>query len=136
MIFGMQNYVWATVQAAQGSRVYVYRFVRKPPATGEYVRYGAFHTGEVPYAYDNLQFVRRPWEPVDHTLATEMSAYWANFAATGDPNGKGLPQWDRYTPSNKRIMFLDATSASGPLPDGEALDLVFKLLSATEPPKK
>jgi carboxylesterase type B len=22
-----------------------------------------------------------------------MSSYWANFAATGDPNGKGLPAW-------------------------------------------
>jgi carboxylesterase type B len=22
-----------------------------------------------------------------------MSSYWVNFAATGDPNGKGLPHW-------------------------------------------
>jgi hypothetical protein len=22
-----------------------------------------------------------------------MSSYWANFAATGDPNGNGLPPW-------------------------------------------
>lgn len=136
MTFGMQNYAWANMQAVQGSRIYVYRFVRKPPATGEYVKYGAFHTGEVPYAYDNLKFVDRPWEAIDRTLATEMSTYWANFAATGDPNGKGLPQWDRYTPANKQIMFLDATSVSGPLPDAGALDLVLKLLSPKESPKQ
>jgi para-nitrobenzyl esterase len=135
LFFGLQNYTWANIQAAQGTPVYLYRFVRKPPATGEYVKYGAFHTGEVPYAYDNLQFVRRPWEPVDHTLATEMSAYWANFTATGDPNGQGLPRWDRYTTGNKQVMFLDTTSKSGPLPDADTLDNAFKKQSVAQTPK-
>ncbi|HVU93609.1 MAG TPA: DUF2891 family protein [Puia sp.] len=128
MIFGVQNYEWANIQSGQGSRVYVYRFARKPPATGEYVKYGAFHTAEVPYAYDNLSFVNRPWEQVDRALAAEMSAYWANFAATGDPNGTGLPAWDRYTMTDKRIMVLDKVSASRSLPDADALDLLYKLL--------
>jgi carboxylesterase type B len=25
-----------------------------------------------------------------------MSGYWANFAKTGDPSGKGLPTWTAY----------------------------------------
>ncbi len=42
-----------------------------------------FHSGEIPYAYDNLSLVRRcPWISVDYTLAKNMSAYWVNFAAT------------------------------------------------------
>ena len=106
-MFRMQNDAWATIQARHGGNVYVYRFARKPPATGEYVKYGAFHTAEVPYAYDNLTFVNRPWEPVDHQLATQMSAYWANFAATGNPNGSGLPVWGKYTVKNKQTMVLD-----------------------------
>jgi para-nitrobenzyl esterase len=126
MIFGMQNYVWANMEVAQGMRVYVYRFARKPPATGEYVKYGAFHTAEVPYAYDNLAFVNRPWEPVDHALATEMSAYWVNFAKTGDPNGAGLPVWSRYTMTDKQIMVLDKESVTKPLADKDALDLLFR----------
>ena len=131
-IFGVQNYEWANIQSSQGAKVYVYRFTRIPPATGEYLKYGAFHTAEVPYAYDNLGFVNRPWEPADRALASEMSAYWANFAATGDPNGTGLPVWDRYTTADKRIMVLDKESASRALPDGEALDLLDQLLLSRE----
>jgi para-nitrobenzyl esterase len=127
-IFGVQNYAWANVQSGQGLKVFVYRFTRKPPATGEYVKYGAFHTAEVPYAYDNLRFVHRPWQPADRELAGQMSAYWANFARTGDPNGAGLPVWDRYTTTDKRIMVLDKQSSSRPLPDTRALDLLYRLL--------
>jgi para-nitrobenzyl esterase len=29
-------------------------------------------------------------------IADMMSSYWANFAATGDPNGKGLAVWPAY----------------------------------------
>src|SRR5206468_9984036 len=100
-IFGVQNYTWANIQSDKSSKVYVYRFTRKPPATGEYVKYGAFHTGEVPYAYDNLRFVNRPWEQADHQLAAIMLSYWANFAKTGDPNGKDLPLWEAYNTRDK-----------------------------------
>ncbi len=100
-IFGVQNYAWANVASSKGQQVYLYRFTRKVPATGEYVKYGAFHTGEVPYAYDNLKFVNRPWQPVDEELAKVMSSYWANFIKTGNPNGAGLPEWKPFTTDKK-----------------------------------
>ncbi len=125
MAFGVQNFAWANMVSAQGSGVYVYRFTRKPPATGEYKKYGAFHTAEVPYAYDNLQFVNRPWEPVDHQLATVMSDYWVNFVKTGNPNGPGLPQWDVYNAQEKMIMHLGERQASEAMPDGRALDFLL-----------
>lgn len=129
MLFGVQNYTWAKLQSAEGSKVYLYRFTRKVPATGEYVKYGAFHTGEVPYAYNNLQFVNRPWEPSDRKLANIMSSYWANFAATGNPNGKGLPAWPVYTMQDKKIMILDEMPEAGQLADAAALDFVYKKMS-------
>jgi para-nitrobenzyl esterase len=120
--FGIQNYTWANRASARGAKVFVYRFMRKLPATGEYKKYGAFHTGEVPYAYDNLQFVNRPWEPADHTLAAVMSDYWVNFVKTGDPNGAGLPSWGAYTMQDKTIQFLGEKVFSAPMPDARALD--------------
>ncbi|MEJ7683251.1 MAG: carboxylesterase family protein [Segetibacter sp.] len=124
MIFGAQNYTWANVASQQGKKVYVYRFTRKVPATGEYVKYGAFHTGEVPYAYDNLKFVNRPWEETDRKLAAVMSSYWVNFITSGNPNGKGLPNWPAYTIADKKIMDLGITQEAKQIPDAAALDFI------------
>lgn len=124
--FGVQNYTWANIQR---SPVYVYRFTHKPPATGEYTKYGAFHTAEVPYAYNNLTFVHRPWQSADQKLADIMSSYWANFARTGNPNGKGLPVWDAYTTKDKKIIQLSLQPKSIPMPDTAALNFLHKRIS-------
>jgi para-nitrobenzyl esterase len=127
MVFGIQNYTWANRQADQSKyKVYLYRFTRKLPATGDYGKYGAFHTGEVAYAYDNLSFIHRcPWEPVDYSLATTMSSYWANFAATGNPNSKGLPEWPAYNTKDFPAMILGIKPASEPLPGRAGLDFLI-----------
>jgi len=128
-IFGTQNYTWANVQSAKGrAKVYVYRFTRRVPATADFVKYGAFHTGEVAYAYDNLKFLHRPWEPVDQELATLMSSYWTNFVKTGNPNGKGLPVWPVYNNSTNEVMILGEKIAAKPLPDKAALDFMTALM--------
>lgn len=127
MIFGIQNYTWANVQAEKSKyKVYLYRFARKLPATGDYIKFGAFHTGEVAYAYDNLSFVHRcPWEPVDNELAKTMSSYWANFAATGNPNAKGLPEWPAYNTNNSATMILNENPGAKPLPGKEGLNFLI-----------
>ena len=128
-VFGVQNYAWAKVTSAQGNAVYVYRFTRKVPATGDYVKYGAFHTGEVPYVFDNLRFVDRPWKPEDRILARQLSDYWANFVKTGDPNGPELPRWAPFKSPNDPIMVLDVKLVAEPLPDKGALEFLYQRLS-------
>ncbi|MFT4153485.1 carboxylesterase/lipase family protein [Parafilimonas sp.] len=130
MIFGVQNYTWANITSEKGNKVYVYRFTRKVPGVGEYAKYGAFHTGEVPYAYNNLQFVNRPWTATDHKLADVMSYYWANFIKTGDPNGSGLPAWKVYNTNDKAAMILGDMQQSQPLPNSARLDALYLILKA------
>lgn len=144
-LFAIQNYSWANLQSADRQHhVFVYRFRRRPPATGDFVKYGAFHTAEVPYAYDNLSFVNRPWQPVDHQLAETMSSYWANFARTGNPNGAGtpdgtglpnsagnpnstgLPQWPSYNLPAGTTMILDENPHTATLPDKATLDFILR----------
>jgi len=129
LTFGVQNYAWANLQSRQhGSKVFVYRFTRRVPATGTYVKYGAFHTGEVPYAYDNLRFVDRPWEETDRHLASLMSSYWANFVIGGDPNGKDLPEWPAYDGGTRMVMYLGNEVKAKPMDDTAALDFLIGVM--------
>jgi para-nitrobenzyl esterase len=130
IVFGVQNYTWANMESSQGKKVYVYRFTRKVPGRGEYAKYGAFHTGEVPYAYGNLKFVDRPWEPVDYELEKIMSSFWANFITSGNPNGKGLPEWPRYETATKEIMDLGPHPMARSLPDSASLNFMYARLIA------
>jgi para-nitrobenzyl esterase len=118
MTFAASGYKWASLQSSQGkSPVYVYYFARKLPATADYVKYGAFHTGEVAYAMNNLKFLHRPWEPVDFQLAKLMSSYWINFITSGNPNGEGLPPWPKFNTNTKQAMVFDKASGKQELPD-------------------
>ncbi|TPG66338.1 carboxylesterase/lipase family protein [Hymenobacter nivis] len=126
--FGLPAYTWATAQSQWLHQpVYVYRFARKVPATGEYVHYGAFHTGEVPYVFGTLSAVNRPWQPGDYDLAHTMMAYWVNFVRTGNPNGPGLPPWPAYQSARPQVMLLDLSPSARSLPDQPALNLLRSL---------
>ena len=34
-------------------------------------------------------------------------SYWVNYAATGNPNGPGLPDWAPYELAHRRTLILD-----------------------------
>ena len=124
-IFGMPNFMWAMTRAEQHKKVFVYRFARKVPATGEYAKYGAFHTGEVPYAYNNLKYGDRPYEAIDQSLAELMNDYWVNFIKKGDPNAKGMPQWPAFHADSKTVMVLDVKPMAEPMKDAAALTWLY-----------
>src|SRR5665648_959139 len=60
--FGVQAYAWMNLQNKTGkSSVFMYHFERAVPYTKDQKPFGAFHTSEVPYAYNNLHMSNRPW---------------------------------------------------------------------------
>ena len=125
--FGVQNYAWARTQSAlKNVPVYLYFFNHPMPAVGEMKKYGAFHTAEIPYSYDNLSKMNRPWEPGDFELAKIQSAYWANFATAGNPNAEGLPVWPEFNVDKGQTMILDILPAATKHPYFAALEIFFR----------
>ncbi len=123
VVFGAQNYALANLVSSQGNEVYVYRFARQIPGRAN-ENYGAFHTGEVPYAYDNLEFVDRPFETIDFRLADIMSSYWMNFITSGNPNAEELPNWPKYSTNSRDIMFFGEEPQRGIITDTANLNFL------------
>ena len=130
--FGLQAYAWMKIQDETGeSPVFMYHFARILPYGEGQQPFGAFHTGEVPYAYNNLHMSNRPWKNIDHELANIMSSYWANFAATGNPNGNGLPEWLPCSSDNLRTIFLDKDIDLNEIPQKKRLKFLEKFYQQT-----
>jgi para-nitrobenzyl esterase len=86
-------YLWAR-ERSKTARTKVYEYLWDHALPGpDAERYGAFHSSEVPYVMNTQNMSDRPFADADRKIAGMMSSYWANFAATGDPNGKGLAAW-------------------------------------------
>lgn len=81
---------------------------------------GASHGAEIPYTL-MLKPGIKAGNPMDaeNAMMNLMSSYWVNFAKTGNPNGKGLPKWNVYSPKKKMTMIFDNNSSSRPFPDIE-----------------
>lgn len=92
----------AGIVAAQGVPVYEYRFSYVADSIG---KPGAQHATDIPYFFDTTAIkYEKATTPKDVGMGKAMSAYLVNFVKTGDPNGKGLPAWPRYTKASDQIM--------------------------------
>jgi para-nitrobenzyl esterase len=99
--------LWAGEQEKANKRIYTYYFNRVLPWPA-HPEFGAFHTSEVPYVFQTISRLDRPWESLDKKVSDTMSSYWVNFATKGDPNGAGLPNWPAYSSTAHTTMGLGA----------------------------
>jgi para-nitrobenzyl esterase len=70
----------------------------------------AWHSSEMWFTFGSLSDGVPPWRhwrPEDHRLADRASTYWANFIASGDPNGEELPVWPASDADHGWMEFAD-----------------------------
>jgi para-nitrobenzyl esterase len=118
--FAWHTWAWARLQSQKGKgKAYVYFFDHRTPASPG----GANHGAEIPYVFGNFGGLGSVGAPQKEDLGLNdlMSAYWTNFAKTGDPNGPGLPKWPAFSEKEQNAMFFDQNSSARPLPNMEQL---------------
>jgi len=115
--YGRRAFEWMEVQNNKGcAPVYIYNFSRKVPYGEGQKDYGAFHSGEVAYAYGNLLTSPiRPWTETDFHLSDVMSEYWANFARNGDPGTVEGINWPACAAPDYQVMYLGDSIVANPL---------------------
>ena len=138
---GYSTWKWSDLQSKTGGKpVYRYLFSRPRPAmtaemgnatpgmAGGVVRgsdasapkappaRGAVHSAEIEYAMGNLATNKvYAWTPEDYKVSEVMQAYFANFIKTGNPNGKGLPNWSAANGNTPvLVMHLDVNTRQEP----------------------
>lgn len=107
--FAWQSRTWATLVEAAGEDAYVYYFSHPTSVFSLYIParkdfsvpggtrgLGAYHSGDLAYAFNNVGLVGAEWQQWDYTLSDKISDYWVNFAKTGNPNGADVPAWPPY----------------------------------------
>ncbi len=126
--------MYAPVMAFIGTRygrqngAYLYYFDLDAPGD----RSCAFHSSDLRYVFGTLEGSWRPYGPRDREASEELSAYLANFASRGDPNGPGLPHWQAAgrRPGAQALHIAPGGTAMGRVGYGK---LVMHMLTKRDP---
>lgn len=127
----VSTFVWATERSLH-ARTPVYTYLWDHPLPGpDSERYGSFHSAELPYVFDSLADVKRPWTQKDHSIAETTSSYWANFVKTGNPNGDDLPNWPVFNPGHAVTMELGDHFGARPIATPAQVKLLEEIRART-----
>jgi para-nitrobenzyl esterase len=87
--------------------VYKYYFQWYSPVREGKLR--SYHTLDIPFVFENVDIAQSMVGsgPERYALADKMSAAYAAFARTGNPNHKGLPKWQPFDANQRATMILN-----------------------------
>lgn len=97
--------------ALKAAPAYNYRFDWQPPILEG--RPMAFHCSELAFVFDNTARCENMTGngAAARALAAKMSEAWVHFAASGDPNHAGIPQWKPFDAATNGTMVFDDVCA-------------------------
>jgi para-nitrobenzyl esterase len=109
----------AELKSAQKAPVYMYYFTWRSPVRDGKLK--TFHTLEIPFVTDNVDNAQSMTGTGQdrYALQDKMSAAWAAFARTGNPNHKGLPNWPKFNPMQRATMIFNSECKVVNDPNGE-----------------
>jgi para-nitrobenzyl esterase len=97
----------AELKSAQKAPVYMYYFTWRSPVHDGKLK--TFHTLEIPFVTGNVDNATSMTGTGQDRYALEdkMTAAWAAFARSGNPNHKGLPNWPKFNPAQRATMIFN-----------------------------
>jgi para-nitrobenzyl esterase len=123
----------ASLLTARGAPAWLYRFSYVAESMRREWAGGAPHATDIPYFFDTVRAkYGDALTPTDQAAATAAISYVANFTRSGDPNGPGLPRWERFDPA--RANLLDFTNDRGPVPGPDPWRPRLDLVAQAAPP--
>ena len=88
---------------------YLYFFDWQSPVHNN--RMGSYHSLDIPFVFYNMDIGASMTGSANerYELGHVMSAAWAAFARTGDPNHADMPTWPKFEPNNLPTMMFSST---------------------------
>jgi para-nitrobenzyl esterase len=112
-----------TARRARAAGLPVFMYMFNVPWKVSFGILGAAHASEVSHVFGNPYRA----DATDERVSTEMTAYWASFARSGDPNHAGAAaMWPAFAPTaDDRDMRLELASTIAPLADFRREECAF-----------
>jgi para-nitrobenzyl esterase len=86
-----------------GMPAYLYSFAHPPAGSTKFL--GAHHGAEIAYVMGNRKLTH-DFTSIDTQISRDLAGYWVQFAATGNPNGEGRPEWPTYDKAADRCLLV------------------------------
>ena len=97
----------------------------------------AFHGTDVPYFFDNAYLAPGTYTAKNKAEAFKVSdtcgSAWANFARTGDPTGRNMPEWLPYEQGTRYTMLIKGESELVSNYRAKGRELVYRMEGAKMP---